>query len=79
MPSFSSSVSFVRSRWSSPAEQSMPFDGRPRSLPFLMWRPFGRCAPTIATGTTWPSATFCAPVMIWMSSFSPTFIWQIWR
>ena len=58
MPSWSSD------RFSSASEQIIPKDSTPRIFAFLISIPPGSAAPTRATGTIWPAATFGAPQMI---------------
>ena len=66
MPSASTSMP------SSLKEQSMPWDGWPRSLAFLMVKSPGRVAPTLATHTLRPARQFGAPQTMSSSSSSPT-------
>ncbi len=68
-PTYSDSVSL-----SSSPEQSIPLDGTPLSLPFLISCPVGSNELSKATGTKSPFDTFCAPVTICTSSFPPTSI-----
>ena len=50
----------------------MPSEIMPRSLPFLIFTPPGRCAPSSATGTSWPAATLGAPHTMCSVSGPPT-------
>ena len=63
-------------RPSSRAEQSMPFDSRPRSFARLMPMPPGSCAPTIATATLSPARTFLAPQTICSRSLPSVVTWH---
>ena len=49
----------------------MPKDSTPRSFAFLILKPPGSTAPTLATGTFMPPATFLAPQTICTGSPSP--------
>ena len=80
LPSFSSPIlpsstimpSLIFAKPSSVLEQIIPSLSTPRSFAFLMLTPFGKLAPTRATATNCPAATFFAPQTICKGSFSPT-------
>ena len=50
----------------------MPLETSPRILPFLIFTPPGRCAPSSAAATRMPAWTLGAPQTIWMGSSPPT-------